>query len=109
MAALPPTYPTGCSDDELVRLVSELSLEILRTGAKINDVMRIQPLVAIGQTELQLRMSRRTSENLITLQSAITNFQATSNRTAKWMVGLTAALILLTLALLGTSLALLSR
>jgi hypothetical protein len=109
MATLPPNYPAGCSDDELVRLVSELNLEILKTGANINDVMRIQPLVAIGQAELQLRMSRRTSENLVTLQSAITTFQTSSDRTSKWLIVLTATLILLTVALLGTSLALLAR
>jgi len=109
MATLPPNYPAGCSDDELVRLVSELNLEILKTGAKINDVMRIQPLVTIGQTELQLRMSHRTSQDLVTLQGAITSFQTSSDQTSKRLIVLTATLILLTLALLGTSLALLVR
>ncbi len=109
MAQVPPHYPNGCTDDELTIIVRDLGSELLKHGAGINDVMRIQPLIAIGQAELQSRLIKSTSDQLVLLQEVIKEFQQASESASHRLAVLTGVLITLTSTLVGLTIALLVR
>nr|MDA8262937.1 hypothetical protein [Actinomycetota bacterium] len=100
---VPPNYPQACTDDELTATVRDLGLEILKSGARINDVMRIQPLMAVGQTELQLRLIKRLSDQVDHLQDAIKTLQDASEASSRRLAWLSIALVVLTAALVGVT------
>jgi hypothetical protein len=55
-------YPHGRTDAEILETLTALAREINRSGADINIVLRLRPLITVGQNELQARFARRSSE-----------------------------------------------
>ena len=111
-----PQYPHAFSDDELMVAVEQLARS-LGPRPHINDVMRTAPLIEIGQAELQIRATRALRESIEvfrdssaeasrTLNTAIAELKSTSEIAAKRIQVLTGFLVVLTLALLGATIAL---
>ena len=70
MASIPQNYPHGCKDEEISQVIKELCDDILKAGANINTVLRLTPLVELGQGEIQKRIidrSAKTSGRLATI------------------------------------------
>ncbi len=59
MATLPKDYPYGATDKAISTTIRELSNDVLGSGANINRVLQLTPLIALGQNELQSRQTRR--------------------------------------------------
>src|SRR5262245_25843489 len=68
---IPANYPGGCSDEELQHTIEALSQAVVQSGANINTVLQLVPLVQAGQNEPQHRIVKRTTE-----QSAQTSDRA---------------------------------
>jgi hypothetical protein len=77
VATLPANYPHGCTDDEILEGLTALGQEILQTGGEINVVLRLSPLVTIGQNELQARRAKQSGEEL---RAAIDVFRTSSEK-----------------------------
>lgn len=112
--SVPRTYPVSCSETELVSIIQALTTEMLNTGPNINDVLRIGPLISIGQTELQRRLADRSSKELreamenfrdssaqssSELQEGISRFSTASSSASKTLIRLTGVLVVLTVVL----------
>jgi hypothetical protein len=104
MPTIPPNYPHGCSDDEILQVMQDVTTDLQRGGFDINHVLRISPIITVGQNEMQTRIAQRSS---VELQSAIDTFRKSSDKASstiigltKVLVGLTVALVLLTVALI---------
>lgn len=54
--AVPNNYPTGCNNEEVLIVIKGLSQEMIASGANINTVLRLSPLITAGQVELQKRI-----------------------------------------------------
>jgi hypothetical protein len=64
MANIPNNYPGGCTDKQILFVIDELSNEIIISGGDINVVLRLSPIITLGQSELQKRILE--SSRLIT-------------------------------------------
>ena len=109
MAEVPRNYPQGCTDEQLISVISALGQELLKGGAQVNDVLRIQPLIAVGQAEIQLRLMKRQDDRLGELKAAIKAFDMASTRQTGKLLWLTGALIVVSIALVGLTAAVLIR
>jgi hypothetical protein len=78
-------YPHDLPDEEVIKIMKKLAEGL---SPNINDVMRVTPLIELGQAELQIRASNRLKD-------------ATSK-----VFWLTVALVLLTACLVGATIAL---
>lgn len=56
MASAPRNYPVGSTNEEIGQVIGEMSKEILDSGGDINVVMRLEPIISLGQSELQKRI-----------------------------------------------------
>jgi hypothetical protein len=54
-----PEFPRGLTDKQLCEVVGEYSAVIARDGADTNAVLRLAPLMALGQQELHARSQRK--------------------------------------------------
>lgn len=59
MATLYTNYPEGMKDGEIIKCVREYTDEIIRSGAQVNTVWQLTPLIQIGQYELEKRQAKR--------------------------------------------------
>ena len=53
------SYPHGYTDKEISSKLREYANEIAGSGGNVNNVLRLAPLIVIGQTELQSRQTSR--------------------------------------------------
>ena len=110
---VPSNYPRGCSDAQILETVQAVSAELLRQGAQVNAVLRLSPLITIGQLELQARLADRSSRELSDamgqLRSAVDEFKNSSDRASGVLIWLTGILVLLTVVLIVLTTALLAR
>lgn len=93
---VPLNYPHGCTDEQILLVLQAINTELLKRGANVNDVLRLGPLITIGQTELQTRLANRSSEEL---QAAIGTFKKSSDRASLVLIVLTGVLVVLTFVL----------
>lgn len=56
MATLSSNYPRGCTEEQIITVIDDLSKDILASGGNINTVLRLSPIIALGQSELQKRV-----------------------------------------------------
>ena len=56
MARIPLNYPTDSSNEKIIEVINELSREIIDSGANINLVLQLSPVISLGQIELQKRI-----------------------------------------------------
>src|SRR6266511_3053617 len=98
MATIPGNYPHGSTDDEILQVMQDVTGDLARGGFDINHVLRMSPLITVGQNEMQARIARRSSEEL---QSAINTFRTSSDKASSTLirVALTIALVVLTIVL----------
>ena len=106
MATIPPGYPHSVSDDEILRVLSELANDIFQAGANINTTLQLGPLVSAGQNELATRNMKRGMDEL---RSAVDTFRASSHRASTTLIVLTAVLVVLTIVLTVATIALLAE
>lgn len=59
MANLYKNYPEGMKDAEIIKCVREYTDEIIQSGAQVNTVWQLTPLIQLGQYELEKRQSMR--------------------------------------------------
>ncbi len=67
MTTIPTNYPHGCKEEQIFEAIKALSEDVVTSGANINKVMQLTPLVQLGVVELQKRLiekSSRISERL---------------------------------------------
>lgn len=93
---IPLNYPHGCTDEQILLVLQDINTELLRCGANVNDVLQLGPLITIGQTELQARISNRNSKEL---QAAIGTFKSSSDKASLVLIVLTGVIVVLTLVL----------
>lgn len=62
MAVIPLNYPSGCSIEEILKVINDLSQEIIASGGDINKVLRFVPIINIGQAELQKRILEKSNK-----------------------------------------------
>ena len=68
MATIPTNYPSDSTDEQIYQVIKELSGEVLNTGANINTVLQLTPLINLGQNELQKRILDRSSKETSKLE-----------------------------------------
>lgn len=102
--SIPSNYPHGCTDEQIRQALVDLSSELI--SGHINDVLRLSPLVAAGQSELQARIAERGSQEL---QAAIDTFRVSSEAASRKIVVLSWVLVLLTAVLVAETIVLLIR
>ena len=68
MANIPKNYPSGSTDEEIYQAIKELSADVLNSGANINTVLQLTPVVNLGQNELQKRILERSSKETSKLE-----------------------------------------
>lgn len=108
MTAIPPNLSV-VSDDELAEWHRQLA-RIVAEGANVNAILANAPRLAAIQAEIQLRATRELHREITALHSAVGAFDTSSTAAASriwrltWLlVGLTAALLAVTIALIITS------
>jgi hypothetical protein len=110
---MPLNYPRGCTDAQILETLERISAELLRSGAQINRVLQLSPLITIGQLELQARLADRSSREMAVamgqLQNAVGEFKKSSDRASKALIRLTVVLVVLTVVLVGLTVAVLVR
>jgi hypothetical protein len=95
MTNLPAGYPHHVSDDEILRVLTELAHDIHSAGANINTTLQLGPLVSAGQNELNARLARRAAE--------------ASDRASRRLIFLTWVLVVLTIVIAAATVALLLK
>jgi hypothetical protein len=87
---IPTNYPIDCTDEEIIRVIRELSQEMIAGGGNINTVMQFTPLITVGQAELQKRVlheNNSTTEELhaetVQLKTITENYSKSSEQFAK--------------------------
>jgi hypothetical protein len=106
MATIPGNYPHGSTDDEILQVMQDVTEDLARGGFDINHVLRMSPLITVGQNEMQARIARRSSEEL---RSAINTFRSSSDRASSTLIRLTWILVALTIALVALTIVLIVR
>jgi hypothetical protein len=104
MANIPANYPHGSSDEQILQALSELANDVVQSGANINTVLRLGPLISVGQTELQTRQAKRLAEQL---HGAVETFRTSSDKASRTLIDLTRTLVVLTVVLVGLTIVLL--
>jgi hypothetical protein len=106
VASLPPNFPHGASDEEILEALESLGTDLLASGGNINSVLQLTPLVTIGQNELQSRQAKRSGDQL---HAAIETFRTSSDHASRTLIRLTWVLVVLTIVLVGLTIVLLVR
>ena len=88
--SVPRNYPAGCDDDEILRVIGELSGEMISGGADINVVLRFVPLISLGQSELQKRVIQQNNttttelhQEVVSLKKITKNYSDSSEKFSK--------------------------
>ena len=68
MANISKNYPSGSTDGQIYQVIKELSEEVLNSGANINTVLQLTPLINLGQNELQKRILDKSSKEVSKLE-----------------------------------------
>ena len=91
--SLPGNFPTGSTDEEILRAVATLHERILESRGNINDVMRLTPLAQSGQNELMRRYIQRSADAAAetSKQSVSTNQRALTISKRSLIVSVVAA------------------
>ncbi len=67
MTNIPSNYPNGCTNEQIISSISDLSKDILDSNANINTVLQLSPIISLGQLELHTRIlndSKSITKNL---------------------------------------------
>ena len=80
---VPSNYPAGCSEEEILAVISGLSQEMITGGANINVVLRFSPLIIAGQSELQNRVLQANNLTTTNLHNEVTQLKKITKNYSK--------------------------
>lgn len=89
MATIPTNYPYESTDEQIQQAVKELSDDIVKSGANVNTVLQLAPLVQLGQNELQKRILEKAAK--------------TAEKAEKTAIGIAAFSIIISFIAIGFS------